>query len=59
MKVPPLLMLSGLVLLTPTVVQAQVAGSTLVGVSVEEARDVAMGWSAKRQVLGAPVTCSR
>jgi len=57
MKVPHLLMLSGLVLLTPTVVQvqAQVAGSTLVGVSVEEARDVALGWSAKRQVLGAPV----
>ncbi len=33
----------------------QVAGSTLVGVSVEEAREVATGWSAKRQVLGAPV----
>ena len=55
MKVPHLLILSGLVLLTPNVAQTQVAGSTLVGVSVEEARDVALGWSAKRQVLGAPV----
>ena len=55
MKVPHLLMLSSLILITPTVAQAQVAGSTLVGVSVEEARDVAMGWSAKRQALGAPI----
>jgi sporulation protein YlmC with PRC-barrel domain len=55
MKVPQLLILSSLVLITPNVVQAQVAGSTLVGVSVEEARDVATGWSAKRQVFGAAV----
>src|SRR6476661_8664916 len=55
MKVPQLLILSSLVLITPNVAQAQVAGSTLVGVSVEEAREVATGWSAKRQVLGAPI----
>ena len=55
MKVPHLLILCGLILIVPNVVQAQVAGSTLVGVSVEEARDVATGWSAKRQVFGAPV----
>src|SRR6478752_1646400 len=35
--------------------QAQVAGSTLVGVKAAELRDVATGWSAKRQVLGAPI----
>jgi sporulation protein YlmC with PRC-barrel domain len=34
---------------------AQVAGSTLVGVEYAEARDVAMGWSAKRQLLGQAV----
>jgi hypothetical protein len=56
MKVPLFLILSSLVLITPNVAQAQVAGSTLVGVSVEEAREVATGWSAKRQVLGAPAT---
>ena len=55
MKVPLFLILSSLVLITPNGAQAQVAGSTLVGVSVEEAREVATGWSAKRQVLGAPV----
>src|SRR5215831_9918419 len=54
MKVPHLLILSSLILIAPNV-QAQIAGSTVVGVSVEEAREVATGWSAKRQVLGAPV----
>ena len=33
--------------------RAQVAGSTFVAAA--ELRDVAMGWSAKRQVLGQPV----
>jgi len=36
-------------------VQAQVAGSTLVGVTVTEMHDVAVGWSVKRKVLNAPV----
>ena len=31
---------------------AQVAGSTTLGVSVAELRDVMEGWSAKRQILG-------
>jgi hypothetical protein len=31
---------------------AQVAGSTTVGVTVEELKEVAVGWSAKRQILG-------
>ena len=34
---------------------AQVAGSTTLGVSVAELRDVMEGWSAKRQILGEPV----
>jgi uncharacterized protein YrrD len=35
--------------------QAQVAGSTLRSVSITEAREVADGWSAKRQILGRAV----
>jgi len=34
---------------------AQVAGSTRVGVTVEEMRAVAIGWSAKKQILRQPV----
>jgi sporulation protein YlmC with PRC-barrel domain len=34
---------------------AQVAGSTRLGVAVEEMKTVALGWSAKKQVLGQPV----
>ena len=36
-------------------VSAQVAGSTLLGSAYAELRDVATGWSAKRQLLGAPI----
>jgi sporulation protein YlmC with PRC-barrel domain len=35
--------------------KAQVAGTTLLGVSVTELRNVALGWSAKRQILGQSV----
>jgi sporulation protein YlmC with PRC-barrel domain len=34
---------------------AQIAGSTTLGVTVEELKAVAIGWSAKRQILGKPV----
>src|SRR5438445_7009753 len=34
---------------------SQVAGSTTLGVSVEEVKSVAIGWSAKRQILGKAV----
>jgi len=34
---------------------AQVAGSTLLAVSVEEMKAVAIGWSAKKQILGKDV----
>jgi len=49
------LVLTSLVLIAPNVARAQVAGSTLIGVAQAELRDVALGWSAKRQVLGQPV----
>jgi sporulation protein YlmC with PRC-barrel domain len=55
MKSIHILMLASIALTTPTISRAQVAGSTVVGVSVAEAREVASGWSAKRQILGQPV----
>jgi sporulation protein YlmC with PRC-barrel domain len=36
-------------------VSAQVAGSTRLGVAVEQTRAVALGWSAKKQVIGKAV----
>jgi hypothetical protein len=36
-------------------VSAQVAGSTVLGVEYAELRDVAAGWSAKRQLIGQSV----
>ncbi len=55
MKSIRILMLAGVALTAPTISHAQVAGSTLIGVSVTEMRDVSKGWSAKRQILGQPV----
>ena len=45
----------GIGLTMPVVALAQVAGSTLLGVSYGELRDVTVGWSAKRLILGHPV----
>ena len=36
-------------------VSAQVAGSTTLGMSVEELKTIARGWSATKQILGKPV----
>ena len=36
-------------------VSAQVAGSTRIGLTVEETENIAIGWSAKKQVLGESV----
>jgi sporulation protein YlmC with PRC-barrel domain len=55
MKSIHILMLAGIALTAPTISHAQVAGSTLIGASVAEMRDVSLGWSAKRQILGQPV----
>ena len=55
MKSMHILILASIALTAPTIARAQVAGSTLLGVSVAEMRDVSLGWSAKRQILGLPV----
>ena len=55
MKSIHILVLASIALTVPTVSRAQVAGSTVVGISIAEAREVASGWSAKRQILGQPV----
>lgn len=55
MKRTSMLVLAGIALMAPAIVQAQVAGSTLLGVAAAELREVTLGWSAKRQVLGKAV----
>jgi sporulation protein YlmC with PRC-barrel domain len=52
MKVIAVLLISGLTLAYSAALRARVAGSTLLAVSVTETREVADGWSAKRQILG-------
>jgi hypothetical protein len=52
MKVIGITLISGLAMASSAGLYAQVAGSTLLGVSVTEAREVTEGWSAKRQILG-------
>lgn len=42
-------------LMIPGVAQAQVAGSTVVGVAAAEMREIADGWSAQKQIMGYPV----
>ena len=55
MKRSHILMLLGISLAAPAVSHAQLVGSTLVAVSVAEMRDITLGWSAKRQILGQAV----
>jgi sporulation protein YlmC with PRC-barrel domain len=55
MKLVRVAIIAGIALTAPAISQAQVAGSTLLGVSYGELRDVTLGWSAKRQILGHPV----
>ena len=55
MKTGILVVLAGLVVASAADSVAQTAGSTLVSVSVEELREVATGWSAKKQILRQPV----
>ena len=47
-----ILIAASLALMTPGLAQAQVAGSTVLGTAAAELREVATGWSAKRQVIG-------
>jgi sporulation protein YlmC with PRC-barrel domain len=55
MKPIRILMLASIALAAPAISHAQVAGTTLLGVSVEEMRNVALGWSVKRTILGQTV----
>jgi sporulation protein YlmC with PRC-barrel domain len=55
MKTFHILMLATIALTAPVISHAQVAGSTLLGVTYAELRDVTYGWSAKRQILGQTV----
>jgi sporulation protein YlmC with PRC-barrel domain len=48
-------MFASIALTAPAISHAQMAGSTLVGVSLTEMRDVSTGWSTKRQILGQPI----
>src|SRR5580698_1725983 len=48
-------MLIGGFLLLPVAAPAQVAGSTVIGVAAADMREVTLGWSAKRQILGEAV----
>jgi hypothetical protein len=52
MKLVHFAIVAGIALSAPSTSLSQVAGSTLLGVSYGELRDVALGWSAKRQILG-------
>jgi sporulation protein YlmC with PRC-barrel domain len=52
MKSIPIFLFASIALTAPAISHAQVAGSTLIGVSVTEMRDVSTGWSTKRQILG-------
>jgi hypothetical protein len=55
MKRMALVALSFVVLSPAGYAAAQVAGSTRLGVAVEETKAVALGWSAKKHVLGQAV----
>ena len=55
MKPMHLLVLAGVILISPTGSHAQVAGTTSLGVTVTELQAVTKGWSVKRTILGATV----
>src|SRR5258708_35312946 len=54
MKRTVMVLLAGIALIMPVVVQAQVAGSTLLGVSYGDLREVTLGWGPRRQTPGLP-----
>ena len=55
MRTIHLIVLAALAIAAPAISHAQVAGSTLLGANYAEVRDIALGWSAKRQIFGSPV----
>src|SRR5882672_7253324 len=52
MKRMSMMLLAGAAFALPTLPHAQVAGSTLLGIEATELREVTLGLSAKKQVLG-------
>src|SRR4029453_7012237 len=50
-----ILMPAGIGLISPAASHAQVAGTTLLGVTVTELQEVTKGWSVKHTILGQPV----
>jgi sporulation protein YlmC with PRC-barrel domain len=54
-KIVHIIVVTAFALGVPAASNAQVAGSTFLGASYAELRDVAVGWSAKRQILGRQV----
>src|SRR6478736_2179829 len=52
MKPMHILVLAGILLISPASSHAQVAGTTLLGVTVTELQEVAKGWSVKHTILG-------
>lgn len=55
MRCALLMIAASLALATPSIANAQVAGSTLRAAAAAELREVATGWSARRQLLERPV----
>jgi sporulation protein YlmC with PRC-barrel domain len=55
MKPMHILVLVSTILISPASSHAQVAGTTLLGVTVTELQEVAKGWSVKHTILGQPV----
>ena len=55
MKTVGALVVLGILALMPQVSDAQVAGSAKLGVATQEMSMVALGWSAKKQVIGQTV----
>lgn len=55
MKIVHFIVVTAFAFGVPAASNAQVAGSTFLGASYAELRDVAVGWSAKRQILGRQV----
>jgi sporulation protein YlmC with PRC-barrel domain len=55
MKLTHILVLASVAMTAPTTSYAQIAGSTLLGVSYGEMRALTTGWSATRTILGQPV----
>src|SRR5262245_46155512 len=55
MKLAHIVLITSIAIAAPAMSHAQIAGSTLLGASYGELRELTQGWSAKRQILGQAV----